>query len=184
MISKNRPFPATDPLTDKKQLRNWSHEWNLVWGWTDCPEVTNYIMVGICLLLGQLLNRSSSTFYYRCLFFFFRATSIYLAGPLESLTGTLNEHSYYLNPTDILSVTGSDGITNVLSPGKCLCRWTPPLSQSLVNPGEEQTSTCYAWLTHQMLGDCCYVRHLVKCLLLTVSLSCLKSCLGLVWGEE
>lgn len=87
-------------------------------------------------------------------FFFFRATSIYLAGPLESLTGTLNGHSSYLNPADLLTVTGSDGITNVLSPGKCLCLWTPPLSQSLGNPGEEQTSTCSAWLMPLMPGDC------------------------------
>lgn len=144
--------------------------------------MTNYIVAGICLLLGQLLNRSSSTFYYRWLFFFPVPPPV--TWPLESLTETLNEYYSYLNSADLLTVTGSDGITNVLSLGKCLCLWTPPLSLSLVNPGEEQTSMCSAWLTHLMPGDCCYVRHPVNCLLLTVSLSCLKSCLGSMWGEE
>lgn len=94
MIRKNRPFPATDPLTDKKQLRNWSHEWNLVWGWTDCPEVTNYIMVGICLLLGQLLNRSSSTFYYRCLFFF--PCHLHLLGRASGISDWNSEWTLFL----------------------------------------------------------------------------------------
>lgn len=114
----------------------------------------------------------------------FCATIIYLAGLLESLTGTLNEHSSCLNSADLLTVTGSADITSVLSPVKCLRSWTPPLSQNLVNPGEEQPSTCSAWLMPLMPGDCCYVRHPVKCLFLTVSLSCLWSYLDLVWGVE
>lgn len=64
----------------------------------------------------------------------FCTTSIYLAGPLESLTGTLNEHTSCLNPADPLTVTGSADITSVLSPVKHLCSWTPPIESELGKP--------------------------------------------------
>lgn len=85
----------------------------------------------------------------------------------------LKEHSICLNVADPLTVIGSADITQQAGPHEMPGNPAPPLSQSSVIPGEEQPSTCSAWLMQLLSADSCWLQD--PRLLLRVTLPYLQS---------